>query len=102
MTVSSRCAACRGALDDCELFELSVDDRLGFDLHPALENGRVGRAKIDVVLQIPERQVIRTERGILPVHAAGDAITQQEGYAAGAVVGACTVVLDTPTKLRPH
>src|SRR6266568_52230 len=73
--------------DNRELFKFTVDDLVGVDLHPALEDGGVRRAEVDVVLQVAESEVVPLERRVLTVHSTRDVLAQDERHAAGTMIG---------------
>src|SRR5262245_61659166 len=93
-------ALLRSLREGTDLLVGAADDRGGVEPEPLLEHGRVDAAEVDRRAQILAVQPLRRlERGVLGVEATLDALADQEGAAAGAVVGPAAVVADAPPEL---
>src|SRR6267142_7084799 len=76
------------------LFERAVDDRGWVELQPFVEDRRVDAAEIHVRVEVALNQIRWLHGRHLAVMAAFDLLAEHEGDAAGAVIGAGTIVAD--------
>src|SRR5205085_8661021 len=86
--------------EDGELLVGATDDGLRIETHPLAQHGAVDRAEVDGVAEVLAVEPLRgLERGVLGVETTLDVVADQEGAAAGAVVGPAAVVFDPPAEL---
>ena len=79
---------------------MAADDFGGIEAHPLLQYRSVDAAEVDGVLHVLAVDPAgRVERRILGVQAAFDAVADDEGAAAGAMVGAAGIVADAAAEL---
>src|SRR5882672_2354342 len=82
-----------------ELLEGPIDNRLGVQTHPLLQDGGIQAPEVIVKLEVPIRLLCRCQGGVLTVQPSLDLVPYHQGHAAGPMVRARPVIFHPTTKL---